>query len=344
MLRVFVLCSTVAIFCTIARADPASPPLELRLGHNAAPGAVLDLTANEFARRVNAALAGKALIRVFGNSALGSDVDMFNAVQRGELDLALPSNYLSKISPDFSVFDLPFLVLSRDHIRRVRGELLNKFLRPAAAANGLLILGMWENGFRHMTNNVRPIRSPGDLRGLRMRVPQGSRMLQAFKAFGALPEEYSFGPPLVAAIKAGKFDGQENPFTQIDSAHIGEVQKFLSLTYHNYTPVYLVARSDKFAALPLEVQTALKKAAVEMQDWAMTTNEQLEKSLREKLAKTMTVNEADLFAFLIASFGCYREFIDAVPDGRPLVKLLYDPISLAAATGGSPGADASPNR
>jgi tripartite ATP-independent transporter DctP family solute receptor len=240
---------------------------------------------------------------------------------------------LSTVDPIFSVFDLPFLVLSRAHIRKVRNTLLDKHLRPAIAVKGLLILSMWENGFRHMTNNVRPINTPADLKGLRMRVPQGSRMLQAFQYFGALPAEYSFGPPLVEAIQAGKFDGQENPFTQINSAKIDRVQKYLSLTYHNYTPVYLVIRADKFAALPPDVQAVIKKTAEDMQDWAMSANERLEKALKSQLSQTMKVNEADLFAFLMRSFALYENFARDVPGGRPIVKLLYDPASLTEATG-----------
>ncbi len=312
---------------------PAPQSIELRLGHNAAFGAVLDLTSAEFARRVNTALRGRATITVYGNSVLGSDVDMFKQVERGELDLALPSNYLSTVNPIFSVFDMPFLVLSRAHIRHIRNTLLEKHLRPAMATRNLLILGMWENGFRHMTNNVRPIHTPDDLKGLKMRVPQGSRMRQALEYFGALPAEYSFGPPLVEAIKAGRFDGQENPFTQINSAKIDRVQKYLSLTYHNYTPVYLVMRADKFAALPPDVQAVIKKTAEDMQDWAMTANERLEKTLKEKLSQTMEVNEADLFAFLVASFTLYRNFANEVPGGKPVIKLLYDPASLTEATG-----------
>jgi tripartite ATP-independent transporter DctP family solute receptor len=337
MFRVFSILLTLLTTLPLANAQTPAPvasqPVELRLGHNAAFGAVLDLTAAEFARRVNAALRGRVSIKVYGNSTLGSDVDMFKQVERGELDFALPSNYLASVNPLFSVFDVPYLILSRAHIRRVRNTLLDGYLRPAIAPKGLLILGMWENGFRHITNNVRPIHGPEDLKGLKIRVPQGSRMLQAFKGFGALPAEYSFGPPLVEAIKAGKFDGQENPFTQINSAKIDRVQKYLSLTYHNYTPVYLVMRSDKFAALPPDVQAVIKKTAEDMQDWAMSANEMLEKSLKEKLSQTMEVNEADLFAFLVSSFGFYKDFAKDVPGGKPLVKLLYDPASLTAATG-----------
>jgi TRAP-type transport system periplasmic protein len=336
MFRFLLILTLIFLSASFSKAQApqqAAASIELRLGHNAAFGAVLDLTAAEFARRVNAQMRGRLTVKVYGNSQLGSDVDMFKQAERGELDFALPSNYLSSVNPIFSVFDMPFLILSRSHIRHIRTTLLDQHLRPAIAVRGLLILGMWENGFRHMTNNVRAIHTPEDLKGLKMRVPQGSRMRQAFEYFGALPAEYSFGPPLVAAIKEGKFDGQENPFTQINSAKIDRVQKYLSLTYHNYTPVYLVMRADKFSALPPDAQAVIKKTAEDMQDWAMSANEQLEKTLKEKLSQTMEVNEADLFAFLIASFGFYKDFARDVPGGKPLIKLLYDPASLTEATG-----------
>jgi len=330
---VFALLLSVSQPAVPQTADEPSKVIELRLGHNAAIGAVLDLTAAEFARRINASLRGKVHITVYGNSTLGSDVDMFHKVEAGDLDFALPSNYLSTVDPIFSVFDMPFLILSRAHVKRIRAKLLDEHLRPAIAIRGLLILGMWENGFRHMTNNVRPIHTPEDLRGLKMRVPQGSRMLKAFEYFGAQPREYSFGPPLVAAIKEGTFDGQENPFTQINSAHIDSVQKYLSLTYHNYTPVYLVTRADKFTALPADIRKLIAKTAEDMQDWAMAANEQIEATLKEKLSQTMQVNDADLFAFLTASFALYRNFAAEVPGGKPVIQLLYDPASLTTATG-----------
>src|SRR5262249_2470834 len=138
-----------------------------------------------------------------------------------------------------------------------------------AHAQGLVVLGMWENGFRHITNNVRPIYKPADLADLRIRVPQGSRLLAVFKSYGAQPGEYPFGPALVDALKNRTFDGQENPFTLIRTLKLDTVQKYLSLTYHTYLPVYLVGNEKKIAALPPDVQAVLKKTAADLQDWSM---------------------------------------------------------------------------
>jgi tripartite ATP-independent transporter DctP family solute receptor len=308
------------------------PPIELRLGHVAPAGSIYDLTANEFARRVKEKLHGRVTVTVIPDSKLGNDPQLLDKVRHGELDFALPAPATSSISPMFSVFDVPYLVLTREHVRNSREVILKKYFQPAAHAQGLVILGMWENGFRHLTNNVRPIHSPQDLKGLKIRVPQGSRFLTALKGYGAEPGEYPFGPPLVQALKDGKFDGQENPFTLIRSLKMDEVQKYLSLTSHIYMPVYLTGNEKKIGALPPDVQAVLKKTGADLQDWSMSLGEALEVAFRLDLSRTMAVNEIDTLSFLAASLPAYKQFAAEVPQGKELIRLLYDKSSFAAAT------------
>jgi TRAP-type C4-dicarboxylate transport system substrate-binding protein len=247
----------------------------------------------------------------------------------------MPSTVMSSVSPAYSVFEVPYLVLSREHVRKARRELMIKYFRPAAEAKGLAVLGMWENGFRHVTNNVRPVVTPKDLAGLKMRVPQGSRLLTVFKSYGAEATEFPFAQPLIDAIKRGQFDGQENPYIVIKSAKIDEVQKYLSVTSHNYLPVYLVGNTRKLEALPADVRGTIRKVAEEMQDWCLKTGEKRDKEMRERLAKTMKINEVNVISFLAASYPSYLQFAKEVPEGKALIKLLYDPRSFAQATGHS---------
>jgi TRAP-type transport system periplasmic protein len=318
-----------------AQPSKTSPRIELRLGHVGSAGSLYDLTANEFARRVKEELHGAVNVTVIPNSQLGNDVQMLEKVRRGELDFCLPAPATSSINPMFSVFDVPYLVLTRQRVKNARELILNKYFRPAAHTQGLLILGLWENGFRHITNNVRPIETPRDLRGLKIRVPQGSRFLAALKLYGAAPAEYPFGPPLVEALKAGTFDGQENPFSLIRSLKLDAVQKYLALTYHNYMPVYLVGNEKKFAALPADAQAALKKIGADLQDWSMSKGEQLDLDLRWELSQTMAINEIDTRSFLSASVPAYKQFAAEVPEGKELIRLLYDRTNFTAATGQS---------
>ncbi len=323
--------------CWAQSADPSPAPLpaviELVIGHNSPRGSIYDLEASEFARRVNMALRGRVVVKVAGASQLGNDVQMLEKVQRGELDFAMPSTVLSSVDPAFSVFEVPYLVLSRDHVRRARSTLLDTYLKPAALNKGYLILGMWENGFRHVTNNVRPVRTPQDLKGMKIRVPQGSRLLSVFKSYGAEPEAFPFGQPLVDAIRSGRFDGQENPHIITFAAKLNEVQKYLSVTSHNYLPVYLVSNSSKFAELPLDVQKTIKDIAERLQDWALDVGSKLDADMRERLSKTMVLNEVDTVAFLSASYPSYLQFARDVPQGKALIKLLYDPTTFVSATG-----------
>jgi tripartite ATP-independent transporter DctP family solute receptor len=311
----------------------AASPIEIVLAHNSPPGSIYDLEATEFARRANLALRGKAVVKVVGESKLGNDAQMLEKVKKGELDFTMPSTVMSSVSPAFSVFEVPYLVLSRDHVREARHELMTKYFRPAAEAKGLAVLGMWENGFRHVTNNVRPVVAPQDLTGLKIRVPQGSRLLTVFKSYGAEAAEFPFAQPLIDAIKRGQFDGQENPYIIIKSAKIDAVQTYLSVTSHNYLPVYLVGNAHKFATLPPGVRATIRKIAGEIQDWSMNMGEKFDGEMRERLSKTMKINEVNVIAFLAASYPSYLKFAKEVPEGKSLIKLLYDPRSFAQATG-----------
>jgi TRAP-type transport system periplasmic protein len=198
-------------FCKGACAEPEkdTAPIELRLGHVGASGSLYDLTAVEFAKRVNEKLHGKLIVTVIPDSKLGNDPQLLEKVRLGELDFCMPAPATAAISPVFSVFDVPYLILTRQHVRNSRDELIQHYFQPAAHAKGLYVLAMWENGFRQLTNNVRPIRVPQDLRGIKVRVPQGSRFLAALKSYGAQPGEYPFGPPLVEALRNGTFDARK---------------------------------------------------------------------------------------------------------------------------------------
>ncbi len=335
MYKFFSIAFLVLAILQNAHAGPAKngAPINLRLGHIGSSGSLYDMTAAEFAKRVNEKLQGKVTVTVFPGSVLGNDPQLLNKVMLGELDLCMPAPATAAISPVFSVFDVPYLVLTREHVRASRKTLIEMYFQPAASAKGLIVLGMWENGFRHITNNVRPIYTPKDLKGLKIRVPQGSRFLNALNSYGAAPVEYPFGQPLIEALKNGTFDGQENPFTMIRSLKMDQVQKYLSLTYHTYMPVYLMANAKLFATLPPGVQEVIKSTAIDLQDWSMSAGEKLDMELRDQLSRTIATNEVDTLAFLAASFPAYLKFAIEVPQGKALIKLLYDKTSLAAAIG-----------
>lgn len=303
-------------------AGSAVAQTKIKLGHVGAPGSLFDKTSQEFAKRANAKLAkvedGKYKVVVYGSSQLGKDAEMLKKLKLGTIDLALPSTVMSSQVPAFGLFEMPYLVKNREHMARIRDKIVFPKLAPLAEKDGYQILGVWENGFRQITNNVRPIREPKDLEGIKLRVPKGVWRVKMFKAYGANPTPLAFSEVFVA-LKTGAMDGEENPLAQIYPARFYEVQKYLSLSDHVYTPAYLTA-GRSFARFPKDVQKILKDTAIEIQPIALKLGAELDKSLLVKLkAKGMKVNTADKAAFIKASKPIYDEFAKEVKGGKGLI-------------------------
>jgi len=302
-------------------ASAGAEQVELKLGHVAEPGSLIAMTADEFAKRANAKLGDKAKVSVFGSSQLGSDKDMLQKLKLNQLQLWVPSTIMSSVAPEFGVFEMPYLIKDRGHMQRVVESVGDKVLAPAAKAKGVLVLGTWENGFRQITNNVRPIVKPDDLKGVKLRVPQGEWRVKMFRAYGANPTPMAYGE-VFTALKTGVMDGQENPYPQIWGGKFHEVQKFISLTGHVFTPAWIVASPEPFAKLPADVQKAVQDAAKETEAWTRELAAKLDSELLDQMVKssTMQVNEADKPAFIAASASIYEEFGKSVAGGADLVK------------------------
>lgn len=312
----------VAIATLLAGATLAGPvcaQTEIKLGHVGEPGSLFDQSAQEFAKRVNERLGGKAKVVVYGSSQLGSDSDMIKKLKLGTVDLALPSTVMSSQVPVFGLFEMPYLVKDRAHMARIRDEIVLPKMAPAAEKDGVPIIAVWENGVRHITNNKRPIKTPEDLKGIKLRVPGGEWRVKMFQSYGANPSPLAFSEVFVA-LQTGVMDGQENPYAQIYPARFHEVQKYLSNTGHVYTPAYLTA-GRSWARLDPEVQKIVTDTAKEMQPVVLDMAQKLDDELLGKLkAAGMEVNEVDKDAFIAASKAIYDEFSKQVPEGKDLIE------------------------
>ena len=300
----------------------AQQPVAIRLGHVGSPCSLFSITTDEFAKRANAEFKGKVEIKVFHSSQLGTDEQMMQGIKVGAPDMFLPSTVMSTMEEKAGVFEMPYLIVSRAHMKKVtENKQVQAQLFSRLPSKGMRVLGVWENGFRHITNNVRPIVKPDDLKGVKLRVPSGVWRVKMFKAYGGNPSPMPLAE-VYSALQSGVMDGQENPFPQIASAKFQEVQKFLSLSGHVYTPAYLVVGEDVWKRLQPDVQTALSKIAWDMGDFARSEGERLEKELMGKLAPPMKANEVDKDAFIKASASVYEEFGKEVSGGTELVKLI----------------------
>ena len=300
----------------------AQQPVTIRLGHVGFPGSLFDITGQKFAQEANQALKGKVDVRVFHSSQLGSDEQMIKGIRVSAPEMQIPSTVMSTVDQRFGVFEMPYLIVSRAHMKKAaENRDVQKALFEPLPARGLRVLGVWENGFRHITNNVRPIVRPEDLKGIKLRVPGGVWRVKMFQTYGANPSPMPFAE-VYSALQSGVMDAQENPFSQIFSARFHEVQKFLSLTGHVYTPAFLIVSEDFWKKLPKDVQDTLARIARETGEFARSEGDRLDRELQSKLAPPMSSNDPDKEAFIKASAGVYEEFGKQVPGGTELIKTI----------------------
>lgn len=293
---------------------------ELQFGTTSPPGNMQYESAMEFARRVNARLAGRYEVVVYHSSQLGNDQEMLQKVRLGLQDMSQPSTIMSTVMPEFGIFDMPYLVKDRAHMRCIAQEIIWPVLAPELEEKGYKLIGIWENGFRQITNNVRPIVIPADLKGLKIRVPRGVWRAKMFEAYGAAPVPMPFSEVFVA-LQTGVIDGQENPYANIWAGKFYEVQKYLSETNHVYTPSYAVASLKKFRSYPEEVQRILLEEAAAVQEWTYQRAADLDEETKRKLIDAgMTFNIADRDVFVEASRTVYEQFAAEVPRGRELIE------------------------
>ncbi len=309
-----------AVVLSIILAGPAfAAEMELTFGHVGKPGSLFEASVNEFAKRANAKLAGKAKVVAFGSSQLGKDKELLKKLKLGTVNFALPSSVMASVADELGLFDMPYLVKDREHMALIEKEIVWPTLVPILEAKGYKVIAIWENGFRNITNNQRPINVPADLEGLKLRTPKSVWRVKMFKAYGANPAPLSFSEVFVA-LQTGTFDGQENPLAQIASGKFQEVQKYLSMTGHVYTPAYVTVSTKYWAQLPDDVRQVLEATAKETQAFVYKTAAQLEVDLLAELkAGGMQVNNADKAAFIAASKPIYEEFGSSVPQGKALI-------------------------
>jgi tripartite ATP-independent transporter DctP family solute receptor len=291
---------------------------EIKFGHVGAPGSLFAQSAEEFAKRANAKLGSKGKVVVYGSSQLGSDTELLKKLKLGTVDLALPSTVMTSVAGEFGVFEMPYLVQDRAHAARIRDQIIKPTLGPIVEKQGYKILAVWENGYRHITNNKQPIVKPDDLKGIKLRVPGGVWRVKMFQAYGASPSPMELKEVFVA-LQTGVMDAQENPLAQIYSSRFHEVQKYLSMTGHVYTPAYVTAGAS-WQRLPADIRKVLEDTLTESEPAILQLAEKLDNELADKMKGAgISVNQADKQAFINASKAIYEEFAKQVPGGQALI-------------------------
>ena len=202
-----------------------------------------------FCDEIDKGTQGRYKCQQFPSSALGGEREQIEAVQIGTQDLVNTSTGpVGNFVPEVKIVDIPFLFRDYDHARKVMDGPIGQDILGKFPSKGIIALGWTENGFRHMTNNKRPINSAADASGLKMRTMENKVHMDGYKTFGILPTPMAF-PELFGALQQGTVDGQENPIPVILSSKFAQVQKHLSLTSHVYSPALLLLSPRVWAKL-----------------------------------------------------------------------------------------------
>lgn len=241
----------------------AAPPLVIRFSHVVAVDTPKGQAAELFRRRAEALSGGRIRVEVFPNGTGYKDHEEIQALQLGAVELLAPS--LSKFGQlgvrEFEAFDLPFLFEDEAALRRVTEGPVGQALLRRLEERGIVGLAFWDNGFKSFSAN-RPLRSPEDFRGLRMRI-QGSGVIEAqMRALGALPQVLPFSD-VYRALEAGVVDGCENPLSNFYTQGMHRVQRHLTLTRHGYLGYAVIANRRFWDGLPADLRAILTQALAE---------------------------------------------------------------------------------
>ena len=284
-----------------------------RFGTNVPAAHPLNVRAMEACERILKETNGQVQINVFPNNQLGNDSDMLSQLRAGGLEFFTVSgvNVLSQLVPVSSLWGVGFAWPDEETVHRALDGELGAFLRGQLPKVGLIALDtIWSSGFRQMTNSVRPINTPQDLNGLKMRVPVSPLWTSLFKHLGASPASISFAE-VYSSLQTKVVDGQENPLAIISVAKLYEVQKYCSMTNHMWDGWWCMTSQKLWDKMPASARPIIAKhlnrAALDMR----ADGTKLNASLRSELAaKGLTFNDAKQEAFraTLLKSGFYTEW------------------------------------
>jgi tripartite ATP-independent transporter DctP family solute receptor len=296
--------------------------VKLTLGHGAAPGNPRHEAALKMAEVAKAKSNGRIEIQVAPSAQLGDDAAMVTALRTGALDISANSQgAVANAVPEYAAFGMPFLFSNLEQVWKMLDGPIGKELADKSAEKGLVVLGYWDNGIRHMSNSKRALSKPEDLKGLKMRTPPDAVTVDIMQALGAEAQQIKFAE-LYVALQQGVVDGQENPLMNIHASKLYEVNKFISLTGHKYemTPLLISKRTwDRLNDADRKVLQEAAAEATQMQ--RKLSKESDDKLLVDLKAKGVQINTVDKTPFAKATGNVDDKWL-ATPIGPFLKKVI----------------------
>jgi len=278
-------------------APAGDPEFTLKFGHLANENNTWHKAALRFKQIVEEKSGGRINVRVYPNSQLGREMELINGIQLGTADMTITGESLQNWAPNAALLAVPYAFSSSEAMRAVAGGPIGRQIEAQiTAATGLLPIAWLERGARHLTSN-RPIRSPSDLRGLKVRVPNVPLFLKVWQELGAKPTPMAFSE-VFTALQQNTIEAQENPLSLIESASFFEVQKYVNLTAHVRSWIYVVIGKATLDRMPPDLQKIVLDGAREMQEFEHALFLEDEARLRSSLeAKGMTFVDVDMESF-----------------------------------------------
>ena len=293
-LRRTLLAASLFAITSVAQAQA----VKLTLGHGTAIDNPRHVACIKFAEVAKAKSNGRIEVTVAPSAQLGDDAAMVTALRTGALDMSANSQgAVANVVPEYAAFGMTFLFSSQAQAWKVMDGPAGKELATKSADKGLVVLGYWDNGIRHMSNNKRPLLKPDDLKGLKMRTPPDTVTVDIMQSLGAEAQQIKFSE-LYVALQQGVVDGQENPLVNVQAGKLYEVQKYISLTGHKYelTPFLIGKRAwDRLSDADKKIVQEAAAEATNLQ--RKLAQEADEKMFAELKAKGVQIDKVDQAPF-----------------------------------------------
>jgi len=301
-----------AITATIGRAFAQKAEFNYKYANNLPVTHPMNLRAKEMADAIRAETNGRVDIQIFPNNQLGSDTDMLSQLRSGGIEFfTLSGLILSTLVPAASINGVGFAFADYDAVWKAMDGDLGAYIRAQIAKANLVAMDkIWDNGFRQTTTSTRPIVSPADFNGMKLRVPTSPLWTSMFKALGAAPVSINFAE-VYSSLQTKVVEGQENPLAIISTAKLYEVQKYCSLTNHMWDGFWFLANGKAWERLSADLRTIVAKnvnaAGMKERADVAALNATLQKELIEK-GLVFNHTKSDAFRGQLLKAGFYAEW------------------------------------
>ena len=301
-----------ALALTMGRAFAEKAEFNYKYANNLPVTHPMNLRAKEMVEAIRTETKGRVDIQIFPNNQLGSDTDMLSQLRSGGIELFTMSGLiLSTLVPAASINGIGFAFADYAAVWKAMDGDLGAYIRAQIAKSNLIAMDkIWDNGFRQVTSSTRPVTTPDDLKGMKLRVPTSPLWTSMFKALGAAPVSINFAE-VYSALQTKVVEGQENPLAIISTAKLYEVQKYCSLTNHMWDGFWFLANGRAWERLPENLRTIVARQinAAGMNERAdvAALNATLQKELADK-GLVFNKTRADSFREQLRRAGFYAEW------------------------------------